>query len=134
MAPAAPRSVMESASSEVTTPGETVVTRIEGSHSWRRPSVIAQAAYIVPEYTAPVGTTRRAPMLTTVRSAGTRVLGWLEGMSTRFTERHVSREGAGLLVVPHPGTAVVSRIRCWFGFVCSWCLPLCLVGLVWFGG
>jgi hypothetical protein len=54
-------SVMGVASSLSTTPGETVVTRMPGSDSWRRPSVNAQAAYFGAEYTAQVGTTWCAP-------------------------------------------------------------------------
>ncbi len=35
------------ASSEATTPGEMVVTRMPGSTSWRKPSVMVHAAYLV---------------------------------------------------------------------------------------
>ena len=55
-------SLIESASSDSTTPGEMVVTRMLGSLSSRSPSVIAQAAYLLAQYTAPVGTTSWAPM------------------------------------------------------------------------
>src|SRR3954452_1108968 len=66
MSSAAAGSVMVSASSDSTTPGDTVVTRMTGSLSSRRPSVIAHAANLVPQYTAAVGLTSCAPIDATV--------------------------------------------------------------------